>query len=148
MLSHGVGTPWEIEFDPFFLKNQRDFLLNYTKAVSNTMSTPLLYANYLGLETEISGPVDFSIANPDDAASQIGDGLTDWNELLNKNQELWKEELGLEYKKSRSELRDILGWNPKSKKSFSFFTKRTKDLVTGSNRFVAIEVFKSKYKKK
>jgi hypothetical protein len=46
------------------------------------------------------------------------------------------------------ELRDILGWNPKSKKSLYFFINRTKDLVSGSNRFVAIEVFKSKYKKK
>jgi hypothetical protein len=146
--SHGVGTPWEIEFDPFFLKNQRDFLLKFTKAVSNTMSTPLLYANYLGLKTEISGPVDFSIANPDDAASQIGDGLTNWNELLNNNQELWKEELGIDHKKSASELREILGWNPISKKSLSYFINRSKDLVSGSNRFVAIEVFKSKYKKK
>jgi hypothetical protein len=46
------------------------------------------------------------------------------------------------------ELRDILGWNPKTNKSLSFFINRSKDLVSGSNRFVAVEVFKSKYKKK
>jgi hypothetical protein len=147
-LTHGIGTPWEKQFAPLFLKNQRDILLNFSIAVSNTMSTPLLYANSLGLKSEIGGPVDYSVTDPDDAASQIGDGLTNWNELLNNNQELWKEELGLDYKKSASELRDIIGWNPKSKKSLSFFTKRAKDLVTGSNRFVAIEVFKSKYKMK
>ena len=76
------------------------------------------------------------------------DKLCILEKLLNNNQELWKEELGLDYKKSALELRDILGWNPKTNKSLSFFINRSKDLVSGSNRFVAIEVFKSKYKQK
>jgi hypothetical protein len=67
--------------------------------------------------------------------------------LLNQKQNLWKEELGLDCKKSPQELREILGWDTKPRKSISFFIARSKDLVTGSNKFVSLEVFKSGVKK-
>jgi hypothetical protein len=145
--THGNGTPWENGFDPMFLKNQRDLLAGFSKVVSNSMSTAILYATSLGLEAEVAGPVDYSITNPDDKASQTGDGQTDWNLLLNQNQNLWQEELGLDCKKTPQELKEILGWDAKPKKSISFFIARSKDLVTGSNKFVSLEVFKSGVKK-
>jgi hypothetical protein len=145
--THGNGTPWESEFDPMFLKNQRDLLSGFSKVVSNSMSTAILYATSLGLQAEVAGPVDYSITNPDDKASQTGDGLTDWNLLVNQNQDLWKEELGLGCKKSPQELKEILGWGTKPRKSIRFFIARSKDLVVGSNKFVSLEVFKSGVKK-
>ena len=45
------------------------------------------------------------------------------------------------------ELKEILGCGAKPKKSISFFIARSKDLVTGSNKFVSLEVFKSGVKK-
>jgi hypothetical protein len=111
------------------------------------MSTPVLYATSLGLKAEIGGPVDYSITNADDKASQTGDGLTDWNSIIKQNPNLWKEELGLDCKKSPQDMKEILGWNPKPKKSVSFFFARSKDLVTGSNKFVSLSVLKTAVKK-
>jgi hypothetical protein len=145
--THGNGTPWENEFDPMFLNNQRDLLSSFSLVVSNSMSTPVLYATYLGLKAEIGGPVDYSITNADDMASQTGDGSVDWNLMINQNPDLWEEELGLDCKKSPKELREILGWEPKPNKSVSFFFTRSKDLLTGSNKFVSLSVFKTAMKK-
>ena len=145
--THGNGTPWENEFDPKFLKNQRDLLSGFLVVVSNVMSTPVLYATSLGLKSEISGPVDYSITNADDKASQTGDGLTDWNSMINQSPDLWKVELGLDCKKTPQELKEILGWGSKPKKSATFFFARSKDLVTGSNKFVSLSVFKAAVKK-
>ena len=145
--THGNGTPWENEFDPMFLKNQRDLLSGFSVVVSNIMSTPVLYATSLGLKSEIGGPVDYSITNTDDKASQTGDGSIDWNLMINENPDLWKKELGLDCKKSPHELKEILGWDPKPKKSVSFFFARSKDLVTGSNKFVSLSVLKTAVKK-
>ena len=145
--THGNGTPWEKEFDPMFLKNQRDLLSGFSVVVSNIMSTPVLYATSLGLKTEIGGPVDYSITNADDKASQTGDGLTDWNSMINQDQDLWKVELGLDCKKSPQDLKEILGWSSKPKKSAVFFFARSKDLLTGSNKFVSLSVLKTTAKK-
>jgi hypothetical protein len=145
--THGNGTPWENEFDPMFLKNQRDLLSGFSVVVSNVMSTPVLYATSLGLKAEISGPVDYSITNADDKASQTGDGLTDWNSMINQSPDLWKEELGLDCKKSPQELKEILGWDSKPKKSATFFFARSKDLLIGSNKFVSLSVLKTASKK-
>jgi hypothetical protein len=145
--THGNGTPWESGFDPMFLKNQRDLLSGFSVVVSNIMSTPVLYATSLGLKAEIGGPVDYSITNADDKASQTGDGLTDWNSMINQNPDSWKEELGLDCKKSPQELKEILGWQPKPKKAISFFFARSKDLFTGSNKFVSLSVLKTAVKK-
>jgi hypothetical protein len=145
--THGNGTPWENEFDPMFLKNQRDLLSGYSIVVSNIMSTPVLYATSLGLKAEIAGPVDYSITNADDKASQTGDGLTDWNSMIVQSPDLWKEELGLDCKKSPQELKEILGWGSKPKKSATFFFARSKDLLTGSNKFVSLSVLKTASKK-
>jgi hypothetical protein len=111
------------------------------------MSTPVLYATSLGLKAEIGGPVDYSITNADDKASQTGDGLTDWNSMINQNPDLWKEELGFECKKSPKEMKEMLGWHPKPKKSVSFFFARSRDLLTGSNKFVSLSVLKTAVKK-
>ncbi len=145
--THGNGTPWENKFDPMFLKNQRDLLSGYSIVVSNIMSTPILYATSLGLKAEIAGPVDYSITNADDKASQTGDGLTDWNSMIVQSPDLWKEELGLECKKSPQDLKEILGWGSKPKKSATFFFARSKDLLTGSNKFVSLSVLKTTAKK-
>ena len=145
--THGNGTPWEKEFDPMFLKNQRDLLSGFSVVVSNVMSTAVLYATSLGLKAEIGGPVDYSITNADDKASQTGDGLTDWNSMINQSPDLWKEELGLDCKKSPQELKEILGWGSKPKKSATFFFARSKDLLTGSNKFVSLSVLKTTAKK-
>lgn len=145
--THGNGTPWENEFDPMFLKNQRDLLSGYSIVVSNIMSTPVLYATSLGLKAEIGGPVDYSITNADDKASQTGDGLTDWNSMIVQSPDLWKEELGFDCKKSPQELKEILGWGSKPKKSATFFFARSKDLLTGSNKFVSLSVLKTTAKK-
>ena len=141
--THGNGTPWESGFDPMFLKNQRDLLSNFSTVVSNSMSTPVLYASSLGLKVEIGGPIDYSVTNPDDKASQAGDGKTNWNSLIYQRPDLWKEELGIDCKKSPQELREILGWNKKSNISTTFFLARAKDLITGSNKSISLEVFKS-----
>lgn len=145
--THGVGTPWEKGFNPEFLKDQRDLILGFSKVVSNSMSTAILYATSLGLRAEIGGPIDYSITNLDDKASQAGDGLTDWISLIAQNQNLWKEELGQDCKKSPEELRDILGWNSPHKKSVSFFFLRAVDLLLGSSKSVSLNVFKSTVKK-
>ena len=145
--THGNGTPWENEFDPIFLRNQRDLLSGFSVVVSNVMSTPVLYATSLGLKAEIGGPIDYSITNADDKASQTGDGLTNWNSMINQSPDLWKEELGLGCKKSPQELKEILGWGSKSKKSATFFFARSKDLLTGSNKFVSLSVLKTTAKK-
>jgi hypothetical protein len=60
---------------------------------------------------------------------------------------LWKEELGLDCKKSPQELKEILSWGSKTKKSASFFFARSKDLLTGSNKFVSLSVLKTASKK-
>ena len=145
--THGVGTPWEKGFNPEFLKDQRDLMLGFSKVVSNSMSTAILYATSLGLSAEIGGPIDYSITNLDDKASQAGDGLTDWNSLIAQNQNIWKEELGQDCKKSPEELREILGWNYPQKKSVSFFFLRAADLLLGSSKSVSLNVFKSTVKK-
>lgn len=145
--THGNGTPWENEFDPMFLRNQRDLLSGFSVVVSNVMSTAVLYATSLGLKAEIGGPVDYSITNADDKASQTGDGLTNWNSMINQSPDLWKEELGLDCKKSPQELKEILGWGSKPKKSATFFFARSKDLLTGSNKFVSLSVLKTTAKK-
>jgi hypothetical protein len=147
VITHGNGTPWETNFNPMFLKDQREILSKFSIAVSNTMSTPILYATQLGLKAEISGPVDYSVTDPDDASSQIGDGSTDWNNLLNNKQDLFFDELGVSSKKTPSELKDLFGWTPKPHKTVNFLLNRTRDLVSGSNWYVAKEVFKSKYQK-
>ena len=144
--THGIGTPWEFGFDPFFLKNQRDLLLNYSKVVSNVMSTPILYGLSLGLSAEIGGPVDYSITNINDKASQTGDGTTNWSLMISRDQTLWSKELGKDCKKDPFELREVLGWSDKPKKSISYFFSRTTDLFTGSNLFVSAQVFKSNLK--
>ena len=145
--THGNGTPWESSFEPMFLNNQRGLLSSFSLVVSNSMSTPVLYATSLGLKAEIGGPVDYSITNPDDKASQTGDGLTDWNSIITQIPNLWQEELGLGCKKSPQELKELLGWNPKPKKSVYFFFARSKDLLTGSNKFVSFSVLKTTVKK-
>jgi hypothetical protein len=145
--THGNGTPWENKFDPMFLKNQKDLLSAFSIVVSNIMSTPVLYATSLGLKAEIAGPVDYSITNADDKASQTGDGLTDWNSMIVQSPDLWKEELGFDCKKSPQDLKEILGWDSKPKKSATFFFARSKDLLTGSNKFVSLSVLKTTAKK-
>ena len=146
--THGIGTPWEKGFDPLFLKNQRDLLNNFSIITSNVTSTPILYGMSLGLKAEIGGPVDYSITNSDDKASQTGDGNTNWNLLVEKNPIFWQQELGIENKKTPQELKEILGWSPTSKKSTSYIFLRAKDLITGSNKFVSVEVFKANFKNK
>ena len=142
-----IGNNSGSGFNSVFLKDQRDTLSGFSVVVSNIMSTPVLYATSLGLRAEIGGPVDYSITNTDDRASQTGDGSIDWNSMINQNPDLWKEELGFDCKKSPQELKEILGWNPKPKKSVSFFFARSKDLVTGSNKFVSLSVLKTAVKK-
>jgi hypothetical protein len=67
--------------------------------------------------------------------------------MINQNPDSWKEELGLDCKKSPQELKEILGWQPKPKKAISFFFARSKDLFTGSNKFVSLSVLKTAVKK-
>lgn len=146
--THGIGTPWEKGFDSLFLKNQRDFLMNFSIITSNVTSTPILYGMSLGLKAEIGGPVDYSITNSDDKASQVGDGKTDWKLMVEKKLTFWQQELGFENKKSPQELKEILGWDPKPKKSTSYIFLRAKDLINGSNKFVSLEVLKANFKNK
>jgi hypothetical protein len=144
--THGVGTPWETNFDLLFLKKQRDLIAKHATVVSNTFSTAILYATSLGLNAEIGGPIDYSLTNIDDKVSQVGDGSINWNDLIsdkNIQKKLWIEELGLNCKRSSEELREILGWSPRPKKSFVFFFKRSIDLIQGSSKTVAINVFKA-----
>jgi hypothetical protein len=144
VITHGSGTPWEKGFDVEFLKNQRDVVSRFVKVVSNSMSTAILYATSLGLIAEIGGPIDYSVTNPDDKASQAGDGETNWAELLNKNySQLWRDELGLTCKRTPTELREILGWNPKPRKSIFFIASRGIDLFSGSTRAISFKVLKS-----
>lgn len=148
--THGVGTPWEQGFDLLFLKKQRDLISNYSTVVSNTLSTAVLYATSLGLNAEIGGPIDYSITNSDDKISQAGDGLTDWNSLIadkNIQKTLWKDELGLDCKKSPEELTELLGWNPAPKKTTRFLFTRGIDLFKGSSKTVALNVFKTNLSK-
>ena len=96
--THGVGTPWEKDFDPLFLKKQRDLVSGCSTVVSNSMSSAVLYATSLGLEPEIGGPISYSITNIDDKASQVGDGSIYLNTIIMEpdNQiNLWKTLLGL-----------------------------------------------------
>lgn len=149
--SHGVGTPWEEGFDLLFLKKQRDLIANFSIVVSNTLSTAVLYATSLGLNAEIGGPIDYSITNQDDKISQSGDGSIDWNNLIKdkKNQTtLWQDELGLDCKKSPTELREILNWPSNIKNTTYFFLTRTIDLIKGSNKSIALNVFKTNLNKK
>ena len=144
--THGVGTPWEKDFDYLFLKKQRDLVSGFSKVVSNSMSTAVLYATSLGLTPEIGGPISYSITNIDDKASQVGDGSTDWNAKIMEHQNkmnLWKSELGLDCKKSPQELGEILGWNPKPRKTVSFFFARTRDLFSGSTKAISLKVLTS-----
>ena len=146
--SHGVGTPWEKGFNPLFLKNQRDLLSEFSRIVSNSMSTAILYATSLGLTPEIGGPISYT--DTDDKASQTGDGSINWNEKImqpENKQELWKSELGLDCKKTPQELREILGWIPQPKKSMSFLVRRSIDLVAGSSQAISLKVLKSTIKK-
>jgi hypothetical protein len=144
VITHGSGTPWEKEFNVEFLKNQRDVVSRFGKVVSNSMSTAILYATSLGLTAEIGGPIDYSVTNPDDKASQAGDGETNWAELLNKNySQLWRDELGINCKKSPTELMEILGWNPKPRKSIFFIASRGIDLFSGSTKAISFKVLKS-----
>jgi hypothetical protein len=144
VITHGSGTPWEKGFDLEFLKKQRDVIAKFAKVVSNSMSTAILYATSLGLTAEIGGPIDYSVTNPDDKASQAGDGKTDWAKMLNNNfAQLWKDELGLNCKKSPTELKEILGWSPKPQKSLFFIFKRGIDLFSGSTKAVSFKVLKS-----
>ena len=84
-----------------------------------------------------------ALATEEAEASQAGDGKTNWNSLIYQKQDLWKEELGFDCKKSPQELREILGWNKKSNISTTFFLARAKDLIIGSNKSISLEVFKS-----
>jgi len=144
VISHGSGTPWEKGFDLEFLKKQRDVVARFSKVVSNSMSTAILYATSLGLTAEVGGPIDYSVTNPDDKASQAGDGKTDWAKMLNNNfAQLWKDELGLNCKKSPTELKEILGWSPRPRKSIFFIFKRGIDLFSGSTKAVSFKVLKS-----
>jgi hypothetical protein len=61
------------------------------------MQTAILYATSLGLEPIIGGPVEYT--DIDDKASQVGDGNTDWNQILLHNKDLWKTELGINEKR-------------------------------------------------
>jgi hypothetical protein len=143
---HGNGTPWEKDFDINFLKNQRDFLSQFETVVANVMQTAVLYATSLGLEPFIGGPLKYN-ADKNDVASQIGDGSINWDEELNKNKKsLWQQELGLESKKSKLELREILGWNS-NRVSYFFIKNRAKDLVLGSSLITSFKVFQSNFKK-
>jgi hypothetical protein len=64
--------------------------------------------------------------------------------MLNSNfAQLWKDELGLNCKKSPTELKEILGWNPKPRKSIFFIFKRGIDLFSGSTKAVSFKVLKS-----
>jgi hypothetical protein len=144
--THGVGTPWEKGFDQQFLKNQRDIMSGFATVVSNSMSTAILYATSLGLKPEIGGPISYSTTHADDKASQTGDGSINWNEKImepENQMNLWKNELGLDCKKSPQELGEILGWIPQPKKSISFFIKRSIDLVSGSSQAISLKVLKS-----
>ena len=146
--SHGVGTPWENGFDPLFLKNQRDLLSGFSRIVSNSMSTAILYATSLGLTPEIGGPISYT--DTDDKASQTGDGSINWNKKIMRTenkQDLWKSELGLDCKKTPQELREILSWIPQPKKSMSFLVRRSIDLVAGSSQAISLKVLKSTIKK-
>ena len=141
---HGNGTPWENGFDPLFLKTQRDFLNLFEVVVANAMQTAVLYATSLGLEPIIGGPVEYT--DVDDKASQVGDGNTDWNQTILNNKDLWKTELGIDEKKTPTELRKILGWG-KNKISYHFLKNRTKDLINGSSLKISANVLKSTLKK-
>ena len=144
--THGVGTPWQKGFDPLFLKNIRDLVSGFSTVVSNSMSTAILYATSLGLKPEIGGPISYSITNIDDKASQVGDGSINWNAEIMKTENqmnLWKTELGIDYKKTPQELRKILGWLPQPKKSASFFIRRSIDIISGSSKAVSLKVLKS-----
>ena len=148
--SHGVGTPWEKSFDPLFLKNQRDLIAQFSKVVSNSMSTAILYATSLGLTPEIGGPISYDDKYHHDNVSQKGDGSVDWNAKImepQNQQNLWKTELGLDCKKTPQELRKILGWVPQPKKSVNFFLTRAVDLISGSSKSVSLKVLKSTVKK-
>jgi len=142
--THGNGTPWENDYDPLFLMKQRDLVSKFSRVVSNSMSTAILYATSLGLKPEIGGPIAYT--DIDDKASQVGDGLIDWNiEIMKPENQMsmWKTELGLDCKRSPQELREILGWVSKPKKSVSFFITRSIDLVAGSSQTISIKVLKS-----
>jgi hypothetical protein len=116
----------------------------FSKVVSNSMSTAVLYATSLGLSAEIGGPIDYSVTDPNDKASQAGDGKTNWAELLhNNNSQLWEDELGLSCKKSPNELKEILFWHPKPRKSIFYMAKRGIDLFLGSNKLISLKVLKS-----
>lgn len=148
--THGIGTPWENGFNPLFLKNQRDLLSKFSKIVSNSVSTAILYATSLGLTAEIGGPIDYSVTNADDITAQIGDGRVNWNQEMSdesNQQKIWKNELGLDCKRSPHELKEILGWNLSQKKSKKFFMTRTIDLITGSSKSISFSVFKSTVKR-
>ena len=144
--THGVGTPWEKDFDPLFLKKQRDLVSGFSTVVSNSMSTAVLYATSLGLKPEIGGPISYSITNIDDKASQVGDGSINWNAKImepENQMNLWKTELGLACKRSPQELREILCWDPKTKKNVGFFVSRFVDLFSGSTKGISLKVLKS-----
>jgi len=143
---HGNGTPWEKDFDPMFLVNQRDFLNQFETIVANVMQTAVLYATSLGLDAIIAGPIDYTGVNNDDKASQLGDGKTNWNQALNNDSNLWIKELGLDDKKDKNELSKLLGWD-KNKISYHFLYKRARDLVSGSTLKISAKVFKSSLKK-
>ena len=143
---HGNGTPWEKDFDPMFLINQRDFLNQFHTVVANVMQTAVLYATSLGLEPIIAGPIDYSGVDVNDKASQAGDGKTNWNKELEKNKNLWQIELGLNEKKDRTELKNLLGWDI-NKVSYNFLYARAKDLIYGSNLNISAKVLKSSIRK-
>ena len=144
--THGIGTPWEKGYDLLFLKNQRDLIAQFSKVVSNSMSTAVLYATSLGLTPEIGGPITYDDNYHQDNISQKGDGSVDWNAKImepQNQQNLWKTELGLDCKRSPLELKKILGWVPQPKKSIKFFVTRSIDLVSGSSKSISLKVLKS-----
>jgi hypothetical protein len=148
--THGIGTPWEKGFDPLFLKNQRDLIAKFSKVVSNSMSTAVLYATSLGLTPEIGGPISYDDKYHHDNVSQKGDGSVNWNAKIMESQNqqnLWKTELGLDCKKSPQDLRKILGWIPQPKKSVKFFITRSVDLISGSTKSVSFKVLQTTVKK-
>ena len=104
--------------EPKFLKNFIDIVGKYEYVTSDTLSSALFYSLYMGKKVFIYG---------NSMLSEIKNPYSNRN-FNSKNENLYPElnwenfdhkchisiantELGLEFKKSPSELRKILGWN-------------------------------------
>lgn len=148
--SHGVGNPWEKNYNQNYLKEIRDLISRHNLIVSNLMGTAILYGLSLGLEVEIGGPYDVSITEKNDLASQLGDGTVNWTtELTEKNKILlWQNELGLKNKKQPDKLKEILGWTNNKKNKRYFIVNRSLDLVFGSNKLVSVNLVRKNLVKK